>query len=124
MVTFAGAEPRSVDVTIAKNYLDDDELRRLNMLVSAYFDAAEFRAQNRQPTYMADWVRHLDRLIEAMEATTLAGPGSVSHANAVSKARAEYVEYRKRRQDLPTDVEQAYLGALRQVARRTKELGE
>ncbi|WP_454301701.1 RhuM family protein [Salana multivorans] len=58
-------------------------MRSLNMLVSAYFDAAEFRAQTRQPTYMRDWIAHLDRLI------TLQGAGSVSHKQAVAKAEGE-----------------------------------
>lgn len=54
LTTFSGEQVRKSDVTIAKNYLDERELTRLNTLVSACFDAAEFRAQNRQPTYMKD----------------------------------------------------------------------
>ena len=50
----------------AKNYLDESEIKRLNALFSAYFDAAEFRAMNHDPTYMKDWLHHLQQLIEAM----------------------------------------------------------
>ncbi|HZW45829.1 MAG TPA: virulence RhuM family protein, partial [Dermatophilaceae bacterium] len=61
LTSFAGERPRKTEVIIAKNYLSETELKKLNTLVSAYFDAAEFRAQNHEPTYMRDWLAHLDR---------------------------------------------------------------
>ena len=64
LTSFAGERPRKSDTRVAKNYLSEQELKKLNTLVSAYFDAAEFRAQNHQATYMKDWLAHLDRLIE------------------------------------------------------------
>ena len=82
---------RKADVRIAKkNYLDEAELKKLNSLVSAYFDAAEFRAQTHEPTYMKDWLAHLDRLIVALDAPTLSGAGSVSHQQATARAESEY----------------------------------
>lgn len=123
LLTFSGAEPRASDVTVAKNYLTETELKRLNMLVSAYFDAAEFRAQAHQPTYMSDWMAHLDRLLVAMGADVLEGPGSVSRAQAEAQAKAELAAYRERRKDTPTDVERAYLEAIREARQRTGELG-
>jgi len=87
LTSFAGKRPVKAEVTIAKNYLSETELKKLNTLVSAYFDAAEFRAQNHEPTYMRDWLAHLDRLITAMEAPTLQGAGSVSHKQAVARPR-------------------------------------
>ena len=77
LLTFSGAQPTKAEIAVAKNYLDEKELKRLNTLVSAYFDAAEFRAQEHQATYMKDWLAHLDRLIVAMEAKTLDGAGTV-----------------------------------------------
>lgn len=77
--SFAGQRPVKGEVTIAQNYLTEAELTKLNTLVSAYFDAAEFRAQNHEPTNMRDWIAHLDRLIAAMAAPSLTGAGSVSH---------------------------------------------
>ncbi|WP_298862701.1 virulence RhuM family protein [uncultured Microbacterium sp.] len=71
LTSFAGTRPRKSDVSVAKNYLDEGELRKLNTLVSAYFDAAEFRAQSHEATYMKDWIGHLDRLISAMDAPVL-----------------------------------------------------
>ena len=105
LLSFRGSYPTKTEIAVAKNYLDANELKRLNTLVSAYFDAAEFRAQDHQPTYMKDWLAHLDRLMEAMEARTLAGAGTVSHEQAVSRADAEYVKYRTQLDAAPSDVE-------------------
>ncbi|CAN5921486.1 hypothetical protein BH11GEM2_BH11GEM2_15690 [soil metagenome] len=99
-------------------FQDGHELRRLNTLVSAYFDAAEFRAESHQPTYMKDWLSHLDRLIVAMEARTLDGAGSVSHQQAVAKAEAEYVKYRAHIAAQPSEVETAYLETVKSVQRK------
>jgi hypothetical protein len=117
LTSFAGQRPRKSDVTIAKNYLDEGELRRLNTLVSAYFDAAEFRAQRHEPTYMADWIAHLDRLLAAMDAPVLNGAGSVSSQSARARAEQEYETYRRRRDAEPTDTERAYLQAIKDAQR-------
>jgi len=120
LLSFSGAQPTKAEVAVAKNYLDQKELKRLNTLVSAYFDAAEFRAQEHQPTYMKDWLAHLDRLIVAMEAKTLSGAGAVSHEQALTKAEAEYGKYRAQRAAAPSDVEMAYLETLKLVQRKVQ----
>lgn len=117
LTSFAGARPRKAEVSVAKNYLDEKELKKLNTLVSAYFDAAEFRAQNHEHTYMKDWLAHLDRLIVAMEAPTLPGAGSVSHRQAVAHAEGEYAKYRAQLDAAPTEVEEAYLETIRRAQR-------
>jgi len=117
LTSFAGQRPVKAEVTIAKNYLSENELKKLNTLVSAYFDAAEFRAQNREPTYMRDWIAHLDRLIAAMEAPTLQGAGSVSHKQAAAKAAGEYEKYRAQLDAAPSDVEAAYLESVKRAQR-------
>jgi hypothetical protein len=121
LTSFAGERPRKSDVRIAKNYLREDELKRLNALVSAYFDAAEFRAQSHEPTRMRDWLAHLDRLIVAMEAPTLNGPGSVGHQQAMKKAEGEYEKYRALADASPSDVERAYLDAVKRAQHRLEE---
>lgn len=113
LTSFAGVNLRKSDVGVAKNYLDEGELARLNTLVSAYFDAAEFRAQNHEPTYMKDWLAHLDRLITAMDAKTLPNAGKVSHAQAVARAEGEYAKYRARRDETPTEVEKAFMNTIK-----------
>lgn len=95
----------------------------MNTLVSAYFDAAEFRAQEHQATYMKDWLAHLDRLILAMEAKTLAGAGTVSHEQAIAKAEQEFKKYRAQLDTAPSDVEKEYLETLKRI-QRTVEAGK
>lgn len=121
LTSFAGDRPRKSDVTIAKNYLNESELKKLNTLVSAYFDAAEFRAQSHEPTHMRDWLVHLDRLIAALDAPVLTGAGSVSHKQAVAKAEGEYDKYRALSASESSDVEQAYLDAVRHAQRELEE---
>lgn len=118
LLSFSGSHPTKSEAAVAKNYLDASELRRLNTLVSAYFDAAEFRAESHQPTYMQDWLANLDRLIVAMEAKTLDGAGSVSHQHAVAKAEAEYVKYRAQIAAAPSEIETAYLENVKRVQRQ------
>lgn len=117
LTSFSGERPRKYDVTIAKNYLGESELKKLNTLVSAYFDAAEFRAQNHEPTYMSDWLAHLDRLIVAMDAPVLRGSGSVSRKRAAAHAEGEYAKYRAQLATTPTEVEEAYLESIKRAQR-------
>jgi len=109
LLSFTGKHPTKAEIHIAKNYLDADELRRLNTLVSAYFDAAEFRAMNHQPTYMKDWLVHLEQLIAVMGGKTLQGAGSVSHQHALTHSEAEYTKYRAQIAEQPSEAEAAYL---------------
>lgn len=118
LTSFPGDRPRKADVAVAKNYLNESELVKLNTLVSAYFDAAEFRAQSHEPTYMRDWLTHLDRLIAAMDAPVLTSAGSVSHKQAVAKAESEYEKYRQRPDLAPSDVERAYLDSVKSMQRQ------
>ena len=117
LTTFAGARPVKAEVSIAKNYLHEGELTKLNTLVSAYFDAAEFRAQNHELTYMADWLSHLDRLIAAMDAPVLSGTGTISHDTARVKAEGEYATYRAALAAQPSEVEAAYLESIKSAQR-------
>lgn len=117
LTSFVGDHPRKAEVTVAKNYLSESELKKLNVLVSAYFDAAEFRAQSHEPTHMRDWLTHLDRLISAMDAPTLNSAGSVSHKQAAAEAEAEYKKYRAVLNAEPSDVEKAYLESVKRAQR-------
>lgn len=118
LLSFGGKQPAKADVAIAKNYLDADELKRLNTLVSAYFDAAEFRAMNHEPTYMKDWLAHLDQLIVAMGGKSLHGAGNISHQQALGHAEAEYAKYRAQLAIEPSDVEAAYLETVKKLQKK------
>lgn len=118
LLSFSGQQPTKAEATIAKNYLDTSELQRLNTLVSAYFDAAEFRALNQEPTYMKDWLAHLEQLISAMGGRTLQGAGTVSHQQALDHAEAEYAKFRVQLAAQPTEVEAAYLETVKTVQKK------
>lgn len=109
MTAFPGEFPTAKDIGIAKNYLTEDELRDLNNLVSGYFDFAELQARRHNPMYMEDYIRHLDSILSATGENVLVGAGSVSHQQALEKAREEY---RKYQQQTLTPVEEEYLRAI------------
>lgn len=118
LLNFSGSLPTKAETAIAKNYLNANELKRLNTLVSAYFDAAEFRAMNQKPTYMRDWIGHLDQLITAMGGESLQGAGSVSHKQALEKAESEYSKYRSILAEQPSDVEKAFLDTIKSAQKK------
>ncbi|PVZ09891.1 virulence RhuM family protein [Porphyromonas loveana] len=96
MTNFQGDYITKDDVKIAKNYLTEKELQRLNLLVSQFLDFAEFQALEERPMRMADWIAALDNQIIALQRNLLAGKGSVSHQEAIEKAEREFTLYRQR----------------------------
>ena len=82
------------DVSIAKNYLTESELQNLTMLVNAYLDLAERRAQSRTPMTMESWAKHLDRILEADGNELLADAGRISAEIAKEHAENEFEKYR------------------------------
>ena len=86
--TFAGEMPVMKDVTVAKNYLEENELRIMNNLVSGYFDLAEINAIEHKPMYMSDYIEQLDAILSSGGRELLSGSGQVSHDAAVAKSRA------------------------------------
>ena len=100
MTNFKGNYVTKDDVKIAKNYLTELELQRLNLLVSGFLDFAEFQALEMTPMTMNDWVEALDNQIIAHKRNVLIGKGSVSHKEAIEKAEKEFDIYRKREMQL------------------------
>lgn len=86
--------------------------------MSAYFDVAEFRALHHEPTYMKDWLAHLERLIVVMGGSALRGAGSVIYQQAQARARAEYAKYRKHMDAQPPEVETAFLESVKAVQKK------
>ena len=93
LTTFKGEIPLKSDIIIAKNYLDKNELFRLNRMVSAFFDLAEIKAQEHKKMHMNDWVAQLDKFVEIYGKGMLEGAGTVSHEKAIEKAEKEYHKY-------------------------------
>jgi hypothetical protein len=93
LTTWAGERVRKSDVTVAKNYLSEDEVKALNLIVSAYLDFAELQATNRRPMTMADWISKLDDFLRLSERDILTHAGKVSHDSAAAKAGREFEKY-------------------------------
>lgn len=96
MTNFKGNYVTRDDVKIAKNYLSEIELQRLNLLVSQFLDYAEFQALEQRSMTMQDWSNELDNQIIANHRRLLEGKGTVSHKQAIEKAEKEFEVYRER----------------------------
>lgn len=96
MTNFKGNYVTCEDVKIAKNYLSELELQRLNLLTSQFLDYAEFQALEQNPMRMTDWIAALDEQILRLRKNILVGNGSVSHQEAIEKAEREFEIYRER----------------------------
>jgi hypothetical protein len=118
LMTFPGSRPYLKDVIIAKNYLNEKELRSLGQIVSGYLDFAERQAEREQAMTMKDWAEHLDNILTMSGEQLLQGAGSVSHENAIEKATAEYKKYQ---QKTLSEAEKAYLESLKMLENKAKK---
>ena len=119
LTAFKGDFPTKKDIGIAKNYLDEKELKVLNNLVSGYFDFAEIQAMRHHPMYMSDYVEHLDNVLKATGEKVLEGSGKVSHLQAMEKANEEYQRYLI--QNL-SPVEEEYLLTIKEIEKQAKKI--
>ncbi len=94
LTSFKGDYVTTQDVTIAKNYLTEEELKQLNLIVSFYLDFAELQATNKRPMRMIDWMKKLDEFLRLSERSVLAHAGTTSAKKAEEKARLEFEKYR------------------------------
>ena len=116
--SFSGDFPVLKDISIAKNYLNDEELKILNNIVSGYFDFAEIQAMRHNPMYMADYVEHLDNVLKTTGEKVLQGAGTISHTQAIEKATEEYRKYQA--QNL-SPVEAEYLESIKNIHSTVKK---
>lgn len=116
LTTFAGNQPTLREAVIAKNYLNEKELRAMGQLVSGYLDFAERQAEREQAMTMKDWAKHLDRILTMSGEQLLSGNGSVTHKQAVEKATGEYKKYKER---TLSDVEQDYLNSIKILGKKS-----
>lgn len=108
MTNFKGDYVTKDDVKIAKNYLSEIELQRLNLLVSQFLDYAEFQALEQVPMTMKEWIDALDNQIVANKRKLLEGKGNISHKQAIEKAEKEFEIYRAREmRQLESDFDRA-----------------
>ena len=118
LTSFSGELPALKDIGVAKNYLQENELKILNNLVSGYFDLAEINAIEHRPMYMDDYVKQLDMVLSSGNRKLLIGSGKVSHKQALDKAKTEY---RKYQEITLTPVEEAYLESIKEVTKEIKK---
>ena len=109
LMTWDGDVPRKKDLDVAKNFLTREELENLNVTVSAFLELAEMRARNRVPTYMSDWVKTLDNLLQMGGREVLHDKGSISKKIADLKAEEEYAKYSRRILSAPSRGEKDYM---------------
>ena len=121
LTSFDGEMPTLKDTRIAKNYLNADELKVLNNIVSGYFDFAEIQAIRHRPMYMEDYIKQLDGILSGTGEKLLTDAGSVSHRQAIEKAEKEYRKYQVK---TLSPVEEAYLDTLKQLEKTATEKRE
>lgn len=98
--SYKGEEVRKSDVTVAKNYLNQDEVSELNRVVNMWLDFAEDQARRRQQVFLRDWQDKLDQFLQFNDRDVLQGAGTVSKKAADEKAQAEYVQYAEQQRRL------------------------
>lgn len=118
LTTFPGNRPHLKDVVVAKNYLNEKELRSLGQIVSGYLDFAERQAEREQAMTMKDWAEHLDRILTMSGEQLLQGAGSISHESAIEKATSEYKKYQ---QKTLSEVEKNYLESLKMLENKAEQ---
>lgn len=107
-----GGAVRKADVSIAKNYLNEDELNVLNRIVNAYLELAEVQALDRKPMTMAQWITRLDDFVRLSGREILTHAGRISAEVAQAKAEAEFEIYRQRQLSSPSQSEQDFEAAI------------
>ena len=117
LTNFSGETPVKSETKIAKNYLDKDELFRLNRMVSAFFDLAEMKAYEHTKMLMKDWVEELDRFTSMYGKGTLDNAGKVSHISAMKKVEEEYQKYQVK---TLSPVEKDYLDTINTLEKQAK----
>ena len=112
MSNFKGDWPTLREAKIAKNYLTPDELKILNNIVSGYFDFAAFQAIKHKPMRMSYYINQLDKILSSLDTKILTNSGTVSHKNAIDKAKEEYKKYQVKEL---TSIEKEYLNSIKNL---------
>ncbi len=120
VTAWMGDRPRKSDVGVAKNYLTEEEIKALNLIVSAYLDFAELQAMNRKPMTMRDWIKKLDDFLRLSEREILTHAGKISHEQALAKANAEFETFHQLQAGLPEPVDHHFDEAVNEVKRLAK----
>jgi hypothetical protein len=118
LTNFKGEQPTQAEAMIAKNYLEEKELKVLNNLVAAYFDLAELNAIEERKMRMSDYIRELDNILSSTGRKVLDGAGTISHNQAHEKAEEEYKKYKAK---TLSAVEKEYLNVIGNLEKKAKK---
>ncbi len=118
LTTFKGEEPTQAEALVAKNFLEEKELKVLNNLVAAYFDLAELNAIEEKEMRMADYIKELDNILSSTGRKVLDGAGTISYNQAHDKAIEEYKKYKAK---TLSAVEKDYLKTLADLDKIAKK---
>ena len=121
LTNWRGPVIRKQDVSIAKNYLSEPELRALNNLVEQYLLFAEGQAMRRIPMYMADWITKLDAFLTLNERDILTHSGIISHEMAQAKAEKEYDRFRALTATAPRPVDSDFDRAIKELPKKARK---
>lgn len=110
--TFSGNQPTLKEAKIAKNYLNEKELKAMGQLVAEHLDFAEGQVEREKVITMEDWAKHLDNILTATGEQLLVGNSSISYTQAMKKAETEYKKYKAK---TLSDVERDYLDAIKEL---------
>ena len=125
LTVFKGNHPKKDEVTVAKNYLKEDELNILNRITSAYLEFAELQAIRHKEMTMKDWIKKLDDFIKMSGSELLQNSGTISKLEAENKALAEYAKYKETIKNELSEVEKHFLESVKksqkQIEQKAKE---
>lgn len=121
LTSYKGEEVRKCDVTVAKNYLNQDEVSELNRVVNMWLDFAEDQARRRQQVFLRDWQDKLDQFLQFNDREVLQGAGKISKKTAEEKAQAEYIQFAEQRRRLKETEGERDIASLLQWKKETKK---
>ncbi|MFJ5471053.1 virulence RhuM family protein [Pectobacterium carotovorum] len=121
LTSYKGDEVRKTDVTVAKNYLREDEIKELNRIVNMWLDFAEDQALRRKQVFLQDWTDKLDQFLSFNDRDVLNGAGKISKKEADDKAKLEFDRFAAQRRRLKeAEGERANIAALKAILKKDK----
>lgn len=120
LTTFKGDKPTKQETEIAKNYLTENELNILNRMVTAYLELAELQALNQKPMYMKDWIERLDDFLKMTGNEVLENAGTISHEQALKKAKEEYEKFKELNKNALSKAEEYFLKQIENTSKQIK----
>ncbi|GAB3720242.1 virulence RhuM family protein [Flavobacterium koreense] len=121
LTNFKGEKPTLQETEVAKNYLNEKELNLLNRIVTAYLEFAELQALNQKPMYMKDWIERLDDFLKMSGQEILDHFGTISHEQALEKAKLEYDKFKESTKNELSKVEKYFINQIENTSKKLKK---